>query len=150
MKRTEPIFRELDQHERDNLLSRNHVGRIAFSLHNRVDIEPISYIHAGDWLFGRTSEGTKLEALSHQPWVAFEVDEVSGPFDWQSVVIHGTFYRLLKEGSPSQLATYARGLEALRRLSPTAFAAGDPAPYRTVLFGIHIDTMSGRAASTKE
>ena len=89
-----PIFRELSGKEMETLISRNHVGRIAFSFHDTVDIRPIHYSAARGWLFGRTSPGDKLVTLRHNQWVAFEVDEITGPFDWESVVIRGTFYRL--------------------------------------------------------
>ena len=39
-------FRELTAAETDALLERNHVGRIAYSFHDRVDIEPIHYVYA--------------------------------------------------------------------------------------------------------
>src|SRR5688500_1171606 len=96
----QPTFRELDPPEVEQLLTRNHVGRMAYSFHNRVDIEPISYVHAGGVIYMRTAPGSKLATLIHAPWVAFEVDEVDGPFDWRSVVAHGTVYVLEDSGSP--------------------------------------------------
>jgi nitroimidazol reductase NimA-like FMN-containing flavoprotein (pyridoxamine 5'-phosphate oxidase superfamily) len=41
------------------LLTRNHVGRLAFSFHDRVDIRPIHYIYHDNWLYGRTSQSDK-------------------------------------------------------------------------------------------
>ena len=60
----EPRFRHLTLEESHALLASNSVGRIAFSLHDRVDMQPINYISDGDWIFGRTSEGTKLALAS--------------------------------------------------------------------------------------
>ena len=94
----EPTFRDLDETETHDLLARNHVGRIAYSFHDRVDIEPISYVFADGAIYLRTTPGSKLETLAHSPWVAFEVDEVSGPFDWKSAVAHGTIYTLHDAG----------------------------------------------------
>jgi hypothetical protein len=145
-----PDIRELDPPEILALLSRHHVGRIAFTLHDRVDIEPISYIYEEGWIFGRTSEGSKLNVLARMPWVAFEVDEVHGPMDWESAVVHGTFYQLEPEGTESEKARFQRGLQAIRRLMPVAFNEGDPVAFRDVLFGIYIDGMSGRASSSGE
>ena len=71
-----PIFRELSNSECRTLLGRHSVGRIAFSFHDRVDIQPIHYAVSGDWLYGRTSRGSKYLTLAHNPWCAFEVDEV--------------------------------------------------------------------------
>ncbi len=144
-----PLFRDLSRKEMNALLARNHVGRIAFSFHNDVDIRPIHYVAARGWLFGRTSPSDKLVTLRHNQWVAFEVDEVSGPLDWQSVVARGTFYRLAPEGSKTDRALHARGLRLIRKLSPRAFTNRDTMPFRTELFGIALASMTGRACSTE-
>jgi nitroimidazol reductase NimA-like FMN-containing flavoprotein (pyridoxamine 5'-phosphate oxidase superfamily) len=140
----EPRFRHLTVEESHALLTSNHVGRIAFSLHDRVDIEPINYVSEGDWIFGRTSEGTKLATLRHHPWCAFEVDEVRGLFDWSSVVVKGTFSVL--DPKVGSLHTYQRADALLRSLVPGTFLAGDPAPNRNVIFGIFALEISGRTA----
>ncbi|MBL0173053.1 MAG: pyridoxamine 5'-phosphate oxidase family protein [Gemmatimonadaceae bacterium] len=62
---------------------------MAFTFHDRVDIEPIHYVFEDGHIFGRTKFGTKVSVLAHHPWVAFEVDEVDGLHAWQSVVVHG-------------------------------------------------------------
>src|SRR4051794_27025508 len=98
---TGPHVRELTPAECHELIARNHVARIAFTWHDRVDIEPIGYVNDGDWIYGRTSGGTKLSTLLHHPWCAVEMDEVSGLFDWTSVVVKGTFHLLDPETSSS-------------------------------------------------
>ena len=40
----EVSFREMTRDEIESMLLRNRVGRLAFSLHDRVDIQPIHYI----------------------------------------------------------------------------------------------------------
>src|SRR5688572_26845124 len=69
-------FVDLDDAETEAILARNHVGRLAFTFKDKVDIEPLSYVYAGGVINFRTAPGTKLEVLLHQPSVAFEVDEV--------------------------------------------------------------------------
>jgi nitroimidazol reductase NimA-like FMN-containing flavoprotein (pyridoxamine 5'-phosphate oxidase superfamily) len=144
-----PRFRDLAKKEIEGFLGRNHVGRIAFSFRTRIDIRPLHYVYADGWLFGRTSPSDKLVTLRHNQWVAFEVDEVSGMFDWKSVVAHGTFYRLTPEGSKSDVRLYQRGLRSIRELSPDVLTKRDPVPSRTELFGIALDSMTGRSCSTK-
>ena len=141
---TAAAFRELTLDESRTLLADHTVGRLAFTLHDRVDIAPISYVNDHAWIFGRTSNGAKLATLLHHPWCAFEVDEVRGPFDWSSVVVKGTFYLLDPEiGSPD---TYQRAEELLRDLVPGTFSADDPAPHRDIVFGIFIQEITGRTA----
>lgn len=141
-----PMFRDLDASEAAAILARNHVGRIAYSFHDRVDIEPISYVFADGAIYLRTSPGSKLRTLAHAPWAAFEVDEVEGPFQWRSVVAHGSVYELREAGSAIERATYQRAVDRLREITPSALAADDPSPERRVLLKLHLDTLSGREA----
>ena len=141
-------IRELTADEMHSLLSRNNVGRLAFSFHDQVDIRPIHYVYADNWLYGRTSPSDKLETLRHNQWVAFEVDEVRGPFDWQSVVAHGSFYRLSDETSPQNIELRDEALRHIRSFAPETLRGTDRAPFRTELFAIAIDRITGRAAST--
>lgn len=144
MKSAAPVFSTLGDADARALLARHHVGRIAFSLHDRVDIEPVHYVFDGDWLFGRTSMGTKLSTLSHHPWCAFEVDEVRSLFDWTSVVVKGSFHLL----DPEPAGNYQRAFALLSALIPDTFSPDDPVPHRTILFGIYAREITGRAAST--
>ncbi len=149
-----PTFRALSRDACDAVLARNHVGRIAWSHGNHVEIEPIHFVHAGAWLFGRTSPGAKLDTLGgnfYRAWpVAFEVDEVETLFRWRSVVVHGNFYPIDPTGAPWEREEWAAGVKALRRLLPQTFAADDPVPFRTVVFGIAVQEVSGREARPGE
>lgn len=145
---TSPEFRDLDRAASERLLAAHRVGRIAFSFRDRVDIEPISFVFGDGWIYGRTSPGTKLLTLQHSPWVAFEVDEARGPFDWRSVVVRGTFQQLSPDtGTPAAQERYRAALAALRGLMPETLTPDDPVPMRTVVFGINVHEMTGREAA---
>lgn len=147
---TTPEFSVLTPEDCDEILRRNHVGRLAFVNGAVVDIQPIGYTARERWIFLRSAMGAKLEALAHHPYVAFEVDEVEGPFDWRSVVVHGTVYMLALDGAPTDRHEYERALQALRTIMPAALTPDDPVPERANLYGIHIDRVNGRMAlSTK-
>ncbi|MBC7788614.1 MAG: pyridoxamine 5'-phosphate oxidase family protein [Anaerolineae bacterium] len=136
-----PTIRSLRGDEAQALLVRNSVGRIAFSQHDRVDIEPIHYVYEAPWIFGRTGEGAKLLTLSHNSWCAFETDEVLGMFDWESVVVKGPFS---PRNSPFAAWDYDRAVNALRRLLPSTLTDDDPTPNRDIVFGVHASEISGR------
>jgi uncharacterized protein len=140
-----PRFRELTDRNCRAILRRNRGGRLAFTFRDRVDIEPISYVLDGEWLYARTAPGTKLAKLKHHPWVAFEVDEITGQFDWLSVVVHGAAY-FLAPGAVDH--TYDRAIKLLRSIDPRALTHEDLVPERTTLFRVHIDSTTGREAST--
>ena len=142
-----PVFRTLDGSEIEQILSRNHVARLAWSFHDRVDIEPVHYVYDRGSLFGRTSPGSKLATLAHNPWVAAEVDEVHGLFEWRSVVARGAFYTLSADGAAPEAAAWARGIDLLRTLIPETGTADDPVAFRSIIFQIRLDETSGRESS---
>lgn len=141
-----PTYRELSKEECLDVLRRNSYGRIAFSQHDRVDVEPIHYVLEGDWLYLRTGVGTKVSTLKHHPWVAFEVDEVTAPFEWTSVVVKGTVYFLSTDAESENREEYQRALRALRRLIPETMTPKDPTPSRNVILRISVNEVHGRAA----
>ena len=147
MNDTFPRFTRLSERQSRALLRRHGVGRLAFTFKDRVDVEPIGYLLDGEWLYGRTSKGTKLVQLKHNPWVAFEVDEVDGPLDWRSVVAHGTVYFLNPGGE--EHPGFTRALALFRKKDRRVLQPDDPTPRRAIFFRIHLDELSGRAASTE-
>jgi uncharacterized protein len=145
---TRPHFRALDRAECEAMLARHSVGRMAFAHHNHVDIEPLHYVFVDGWIYGRTSAGAKVNSVAHNRWVAFEVDEVNGPFDWRSVIVHGAWYAW-EAAPPAEHASWQRGIDALQKLVPGTLTANDPVPFRTVVFRIHLAEVSGREAATR-
>ena len=146
---TAPVFRAMRPAACEALLRRHVVGRLAFSFRDRVDIVPIHYVLDGDWLFARTSRGAKMTTMRHSPYVAFEVDEVDGIFDWRSVVVHGTMYEITPGVRGAEGERWRRGIAALRKLIPKTATEGDPVPFRSIVFGVHIDSMTGRSSSSR-
>ena len=144
-----PAFRELDREECDAILARNHLGRIAFSFKDRVDVEPIHYVFRDGWIYMRTAPGAKVMTVAHNRWVAFEVDEVEDSFDWRSVVARGTVYLIDPEGSDLERAAHAEAVELIRGVLPVAFTSRDPVPFRFLVLRIHVDEVTGREATTK-
>lgn len=143
-----PAFRSLERREIDAILARNHVGRLAYMLGGKVDIEPIHYVFAEGTLYGRTAPGTKLSALEQDYWVAVEVDEVDALFDWRSVVVHGGFHRIPPDQPGTQQVLWQRAVDLLRGLVPETLTSADPTPRRTVLFRIPIQQAEGREATS--
>jgi nitroimidazol reductase NimA-like FMN-containing flavoprotein (pyridoxamine 5'-phosphate oxidase superfamily) len=131
------------------MLLRNNIGRMAFSVNDRVDIQPIHYIYEGGWLYGRTSVGEKITSIEHNRWVAFEVDEITDVFEWRSIVIHGSFWILNPLGSPRTTELWSKAAELVGRIVPGAFTDTDPAPFRQTLFRIAVSDVRGREAMTK-
>lgn len=140
-------FRTLSAEECQALLSSHHVGRLAYAYKQRVDIEPLHYVAEGEWLYLRTGYGTKVAMLEHQPWVAFEIDDVRGLFEWQSVVVHGSVQVLDPADGPDARSRWQHAVDTFRRIVPEAFAEGDPTPSRDVMLRVHMSHVEGRSAT---
>lgn len=144
------VIRKLGRDEIEEIIKRNNVGRLAFSFHDRADIEPIHYIYEHGWLYGRTSEGEKLSILEHNQWIAFEIDEVNDLFDWRSVVIHGSFWIIHPQGSPRAEELWAKAATLVASIVPGALTENDPVSFRHTLFRIAVGDAQGREASVKQ
>ncbi|HYD52059.1 MAG TPA: pyridoxamine 5'-phosphate oxidase family protein [Gemmatimonadaceae bacterium] len=147
--RATPRFRTLTTTECESLLRRAKVGRIAYAFRDRVDIEPIHFVYRDGWVVWRTAPGAKLETLEHNRWVAFEVDEVRGVFDWRSVVLHGSAYPLDEVADAVLPRARAEALALLRRIVPGTGTAADPVPWRSRVYHMQVERMSGRASTTR-
>jgi nitroimidazol reductase NimA-like FMN-containing flavoprotein (pyridoxamine 5'-phosphate oxidase superfamily) len=143
-----PSIRALDKDECTDILSRNNVGRLAFSRDGHVDIVPLHYVYHDGWIYGRTSHGAKMDSVGYT-WspVAFEVDEVEAIFRWRSVVVRGGFYTIPEAGAAWEQEEWRRGVELLRQLIPETMDSGDPVAFRTVLFRIAVQEVTGREAT---
>ena len=139
-----PTFRELSREECEAILARNQVGRIGYATGNRVEIQPVGYVYSDGWLYGRTSYGAKYEVLGENQYrwwpVVFEVDEIEDLFNWRSVLVHGGFYVI--EESDEEL--WNRAVSVLRSVVPETFREDDPFAFRTVLFRIATQDVTGR------
>jgi uncharacterized protein len=140
-----PTFRtrRLSPDECVSLLERRQVGRLAYTLRDRVDIRPLGYVHRDGWLFGRTEAGEKTETLLRNRWVAFQVDEVEDPWNWSSVVVHGAFHHLLPGATGEEERVREQAMAALGETFPGIFSARDPASHRNIVFGISVQDLSG-------
>jgi uncharacterized protein len=140
----QPTFGDLSLEECEALLALQHVGRMAFTFHDKVDVEPLHFVYRDGVIWGRTQPGSKVSVLVRHPWVAFEVDEVQSLFSWRSVVVHGRVEFPNPDGAPMEQAQYAAGVEVFQSLIPTAFTERDPTPERSLLFRLPVAEMTGR------
>ena len=139
-----PQFFVLTRDECAEILARNHVGRLAYRDGRQLYVLPIGFVAQDDLLFLRSAHGAKMDALARDPFVAFEVDEITGPFDWRSVVVQGTIYVVDRDGGAAE----RRAIEAMQSIMPEAFTEKDPAPERQIIYGLHIHEISGRMAQS--
>lgn len=133
----------LDERDIHAILARNITGRIAFEVDGEIEILPVSYVFADDFIYLRSTGTGRLAATDPEgKKVGFEVDEIHATNRWRSVVVHGTLLRIDKEGEHEE---WMRAIGKLRRLMPDALRESDFAGYRNTLFRILVRRASGRA-----
>jgi uncharacterized protein len=147
-----PVFRRLDREECESILSRNHVGRIAYAKARKTAVLPVYYAYADGWIYGRMQRSRKRAILGWHGWwpVAFHVDEAEDLFHWRSVLVHGGLYALPSDGTASEQDSRHRAIELMRTLIPRTFRAGDPAPSWAGVFQIAVQDVTGSEALPKK
>ena len=144
-----PVFADLDADDVRAVLERNSVGRVAFCRDNQVQIVPVHYVYSPDWIYGRTAPGSQIDRLGEHWWpVGFEVDEIDGLFDWRSVVVHGGLYVISPDRASWERDAWLTAKGMIRKLLPEALREGDPVPFRSRLFRIAVQQVSGKRATS--
>src|SRR5215207_2533292 len=87
---------QLHPDEIEEVLHHAHVGRLASISEGRPYVVPITYVYAGDAVYGHSMPGRKVKAMRIDPHVCFEVDERDG-VNWRSVVAEGIYEELHDE-----------------------------------------------------
>ncbi len=77
-----------------NVLSSQVLGRLACTDGKHPYIVPVTYAYDGNYLYGQTNEGFKLQILRKNPNICFEVDMMTDMAHWQSVLVFGKFEEL--------------------------------------------------------
>jgi uncharacterized protein len=96
------MYSAMTDRDIDALLGRHRYGRLGFTLNGEVYILPMNYGYDGLYLYGHAPKsgagqvvgGTKLAGMRQNPHVAFQVDEMSDPTHWHSVLFQGRYHEL--------------------------------------------------------
>jgi uncharacterized protein len=88
---------EVNETQINNVLSSQVLGRMACTDGKQPYIVPVTYTYDGEYIYGQTNEGMKLNILRKNKNVCFEVDMMTDMRNWQSVVVVGKFEELKKE-----------------------------------------------------
>lgn len=80
---------ELDQI--DQVLANNITGRIGCTDGKKVYIIPVSYAFNNTYLVIHSKEGMKINMMRQNPHICFQVDEITHPANWRSVILWGDY-----------------------------------------------------------
>lgn len=143
----------LNQDQINNVLLSQVMGRLACTDGKSPYIIPVTYIFEGEYLYGQSNEGTKLEIMRKNPNVCVEVDIMANMQNWQCVLVFGTFEELkgdLSEQAREKL--YSRIFTLMTSSTVHKFEHGDDAvvgidesdKVKQIMYRIKIDTVTGR------
>ena len=142
---------QLNDTQIQNILSSQAVGRLACTDGNQPYIVPVTYKYDGDYIYGQTNEGTKLQILRKNPNVCFEVDWMMDMRNWQSVIVYGKFEELEDEAANEARENLFESVYSLST-SSTIHAhehavtdqLDDSNRVKIVMYRIKIETVTGR------
>ena len=143
---------ELSGDECVDLLIRVNFGRLACAKTDQPYITPISFAYKNRKIHCASTVGQKIEWMRTNPLVCLQVDEVTSPHIWVSVVVFGRYHEL--PDTPEHKDMRFDAWSALQR-RPVWW---EPAYVKTVLgaeerpltplfFDINIERITGRRGS---
>ena len=93
---------ELTANQIEAVLHREVIGRIGCHADDITYIVPTTYAYDGEFVYGHTKEGMKIDIMRKNPKVCFEVDTLENMSNWRSIIAWGIFEELnTKEGRSS-------------------------------------------------
>ncbi|MEO8414229.1 MAG: pyridoxamine 5'-phosphate oxidase family protein [Ginsengibacter sp.] len=146
------MIEELNELQIDNLLLSQVIGRLGCRKGKRPYIVPVHYVYDGKYIIGQTDEGKKLDMIRKNPYVCFEVDVITNMTDWESVILHGTFYELKGKASRearAYLLNHAWPLSTGHTMHPHEHEANEKINanhlIKSIMYRIKIKEKSGRS-----
>jgi uncharacterized protein len=141
------VVSEMTEKECREIMARANMGRLGCSVDNQPYVVPIYFAYEPDHVYVLSTVGQKIEWMRTNPKVCLEIDEITSPSQWVSVLANGR-YQELPEPQYTAERIHARELLgarhewwlnalAERRMNSTDLSV---AP---LFFRIDIDSMTG-------
>ena len=142
---------QLSEMQISNILSSQVIGRLACTDGRQPYIVPVTYAYDGEYIYGQSNEGTKLDILRKNPLVCFEIDMMTDMRNWQSVILFGEFEELDatdEEDARKRLFSRVYGLMTSSTIHPFGHEVtenvDDSTRVKHVMYRIKIQKMTGR------
>jgi len=147
--------KELDQESSLELLKNSTFGRLACSLENQPYIVPFNFaFDTKEHIYGFSTLGQKILWMRKNPRVCVEVEDITSPNDWTTLVIFGEYEELSGSSELVKLRDYAHELLSSRPMWwKPAYLAGafrEGVEEEPVYFRIKIGKVSGKLVFSSE
>ena len=88
------MLEELNTAQIESVLHSLVIGRLGCHADDTTYVVPVTYAYDGQYIYGHTKEGMKIDMMRKNPTVCFEVDVMENMSNWRSVIAWGKFEEL--------------------------------------------------------
>lgn len=88
---------KMNDNQIKNVLQSQVIGRLACYADKKLYLVPITYAYEDGYIYCFSKDGLKTEMMSKNPDVCFEVDQIENMNSWRTVILWGTYEKLVKE-----------------------------------------------------
>jgi uncharacterized protein len=124
------------------ILREGTLGRLGCIALGWPYVVPVNYFFDGKDFYIHTLPGKKLDALRANARVCLQVDEIKDPYNWRSVIAHGTFEEVSNEETQENVLT--RLYSRLPHMTPVESRLVEGAK-GTIVFRIKVEEITGMA-----
>jgi nitroimidazol reductase NimA-like FMN-containing flavoprotein (pyridoxamine 5'-phosphate oxidase superfamily) len=151
------MFGNLTPEEIENVLKQEIIGHLGCHADDVTYIIPISYAYDGNYIYGHTYEGKKIEMMRKNPKVCFQVDSMRDMANWKSVITWGIFEELPdaegKTNALQQLNNRTLPVITSKTVQITPqwpFSSEDADSIKGIFYRIGLDKKTGRFESNTD
>lgn len=149
------FIHEMSRAECQELLARTNVGRLACAHDNQPYVVPINFAFHGEYFYGFTTLGQKVEWMRSNPLVCVEVDEVMNHNQWTSIIAFGRYEELPDRPEFEHDRNRAHSFLQKRAMwwEPACISQehrDQPHSLTPIVYRIHIDHMTGHRSNSDE
>ena len=149
------FIHEMAAYECRSALQKANIGRLGCALNNQPYVVPINFAFDGNFLYGFTTLGQKIEWMRSNPLVCLEVDEIITENQWMSIIVFGRYEELPDEGEFKSARNRAH---AVLQKRPMWWEPADipqehrdqPHSLTPIVYRIHVKKITGHRAIPDE
>jgi hypothetical protein len=134
-----------------DFLAGSRLGHLACANQSQPYVTPCNFAYHNQWIYSFSTVGKKIEWLRANPLACLEVDEITNPQKWTSVIVFGRYEELtdtVENQAERELA------HKLLQQNPVWWEPGyartvlhgTPRPLDPVYYRLSIDEISGHRA----
>ncbi|MDP4261487.1 MAG: pyridoxamine 5'-phosphate oxidase family protein [Bacteroidota bacterium] len=145
------MFGKLTTGEIEEVLNNQLIGRIGCHNDDITYVVPVSYAYDGDYIYGHTEEGLKINIMRQNPKICFQTDSMEDMANWKSVIAWGEFEELTdpEERKKALEKLIARNLPLVSsetvHLSPQwPFVPQDISSIKGIVYRVKLKDKTGR------